>query len=103
MSESAVEADVIAVKAAPARMGAVGDVIVPVIEVPADNPILVPAVPVTELGVALVIVVLANTPYVEAVARVSGVSTALAILGKTAMLKAITDPSVRIFFIFLRF
>jgi hypothetical protein len=55
------------------------------------------------LAVAFVMVELARTPYVEAVARLSGASAALAILGKTAIHNAITDPTVRIFFIFFRF
>jgi hypothetical protein len=64
---------------------------------------LPPAVPVIELGVALVTVELARTPYVEAVASDNGASAALAIFGKTATNRAITDPTVRIFFILFRF
>jgi hypothetical protein len=71
--------------------------ITPVGAVPPPTPSCVPAVPVTdEVLTVLVIAELASTPYVDAVPRVNGASTALAVPDNRVTPSVITDPRIAI-------
>lgn len=92
LSAKALDAAVRAASDAPPRMVVPDAVMGPDGAVALPTPMFPPADPETVEAVALVTPALANTPYVEAVPMLKGVSAALAVPGKKPANKAAVKP-----------